>query len=499
MILLLFLSVGFPSYYLIEQFQHSFHERSISLLNSALDIAVGGLMNCMNSQGKKNIPAIVKRVSANDGIEHVRIFDKAGMILFSSDSTEVSKHILQVSPRTNFEKERRVEYDDMGMYSAAEPIFNKEGCERCHDTDDMGMYSAAEPIFNKEGCERCHDTDDEIIAYLGIDTEISDVEKQYYTSTLQSFYFGLTLFAVIFFLFYFLFNHLINEPLGRFIKALDQVERGNLDVRLPAIRNDEFGTIDTHFNDMVYNLDESKQRIEELHQEQLQHANKLVTLGELTAEIAHEINNPTAILSTRIDYLQMEIEDNPELKEYQDDVNVIMKQVERISKITGNILRYSKKLSTDFKRINILPIIEESVSILNPKLKKKNISLNKSFEDVPIFIQADEIQIEQLLINLIGNASDAVEQNGIIEVEIIGTNSGMVELSIIDNGPGMNKEVMDQIFSPFFTTKEGDKGTGLGLYICQNICKNHNAELKCISSVSKGTTFTIIFNNMQVA
>lgn len=285
--------------------------------------------------------------------------------------------------------------------------------------------------------------------------------------------------------------------MGQFIKALDNVEKGNLNVRLPAIRNDEFGKIDKHFNTMVENLDKSNTKIQELHHEQLQHANKLVTLGELTAEIAHEINNPTAILSTRADYLHLEAEDNPDLKDYSEDIDVILKQSERISKITSNILRYSKKLSTDFKRINLISIIEESISIINPKLKKKNIVLQKSFNGKGIYIRGDEVQIEQLLINIIGNASDAVDFRGIIELDVIELDGGMTELSIKDNGPGMTKEISDQIFSPFFTTKEADKGTGLGLYICKNICKNHNAEIKCISSVGKGTTFTIIFNNVQ--
>jgi signal transduction histidine kinase len=196
---------------------------------------------------------------------------------------------------------------------------------------------------------------------------------------------------------------------------------------------------------------------------------------------------------SRADYLQMGTSQNPALKKYHEDVEVVINQISKISKITGNILKYSKKLPKKFMRIDLQEITEESLQILGPRLNKKNITVKKKFITSDATIFGDATQMEQVFTNLVNNAIDAIDGDGQLVIGIDRNGNNQVIWYLIDNGCGMNDQIREQIFSPFFTTKSANKGTGLGLYIVKNICKNHNAEIICKSEPDKGTTFEIHF------
>ena len=249
---------------------------------------------------------------------------------------------------------------------------------------------------------------------------------------------------------------------------------------------------------MVNKLKESKIKIEEMHAEQLQRADRLVTLGELTAEMAHDINNHTAIIMSRADYLNLETETEKKIRDYSDDINAILYQSTQVSKITGNVLKHSKKYPKLKQKIELEGTITECLNILNPLITKNNISVTKSFSDSKLIISGDQLDIEQAVMNLLTNAIDAIETDGRIEISADKNNYGRIILSIKDNGCGIEPSVINQIFQPFFTTKNIEKGTGLGLYIVKKICDNHSAEIFCDSEPGKGTTFKIYFKGNNV-
>jgi two-component system NtrC family sensor kinase len=304
---------------------------------------------------------------------------------------------------------------------------------------------------------------------------------------------AIAMLVILFFGFYYIFNHFIRKPLLRFRKALDQVDEGNLNISLPAEKDNEIGVLEGHFNQMVKNLKDSNDQIEAFHFEQLQRADKMVTLGELAAEMAHEINNPAGIVMSRADYLQMMMRKNPADPAYMEDLEVILKQVEKISNITGNILKYSKKLPKNFQSLDLIPVIEDSLSLLGPRLNKKKIKVRTIYQVDKAAISGDPVQMEQVLTNLINNAIDAMDPDDLLSISVSRDDRGLV-LVVEDTGAGMDEETEQNIFSPFFTTKTGDKGTGLGLYIVKNILKNHGAAITCRSEAGTGTSFEIIFS-----
>jgi signal transduction histidine kinase len=359
--------------------------------------------------------------------------------------------------------------------------------------EEKNIYSTTIPIENKPSCQKCHD---EIpnIAYLDLDTDLTRAEINFYTGSVHIIFLAIAVIIILFLGFYFLFNHFINKRLANFIAALDKVEAGNLSVHIAIKNKDEFGLLEGHFNRMVKHLRKSQDKIEELHSEQLQRADKLVTLGELAAEMAHEINNPAGIIMSRADYLQMESQKIQGFQKYYEDLGVILKQTERISKITGNILKYGRKKPQEFRPFDLRQSVESSINILEPRFAKKEIKIIKQYAEDACNLTGDPQQIEQILINLINNAIDAMSDFGELTIIIAKNDANDCQLNVRDTGEGIDEHLLKNIFSPFYTTKAPERGTGLGLYIVRNICKNHGADIDCQSSVGEGTTFTITFH-----
>ena len=465
------LSVGIPTYFLIMQFRENFSQRSKVMLEITLDTFLAGLDDAMMLGEQKRIQHIIEKVSLIESVEHLRVFDMSGNIHFSTDTNEVGKEMKIVAP-----------------HHVREPLDQK----KVFMLRDQDIYSVTVPIENKPECQNCHG-DQPIIAYLDIDTDLTRAEINFYTGSVHIIFLAIAIIIILFFGFYFLFNFFINRPLGSFKRALKEVRNGNLNTRLPAKKEDEIGILEDHFNHMVTNLRESKEKIDELHFEDLQRADKLVTLGELAAEMAHEINNPAGIIMSRADYMQMDSKNDSRLKNYSEDLDVIINQVRKISTITSSILKYSKKLPEDYSRIDLKEVCEESLKILAPRITKNGIIVKKEYDSKNTMIQGDATQMEQVITNIINNALDAMDNDGVLTIGIKDLDNDRISCFIRDSGYGMEKTIREQIFSPFFTTKSADTGTGLGLYIVKNICKNHNVEIKCESEAGKGTVFNLLF------
>jgi len=467
------LAVGIPTTFLINQFRDNFDQRSKIMLESTLDVVNSCLRNAMLLGRQKNIPTILKNISKNKSVDHIRIIDLNGIIKYASNSLEIGQNIMSIDPghlsRKALKDKKEIKIENDRIYSVTSAIENEAICQDCHA--DAG----------------------DILAYLDVDTDLTQAEVYFYTGSTHMIFLAIAIVIVMFLGFYFIFNRMINKPLDQLQKAMDKVESGDLDVRLPAKKSDEIGQLEGHFNHMVQNLKTSKQEIDELHFEQLKRADKLVTLGELAAEMAHEINNPAGIVMSRTDFIQMDSKKYPQLQRYDEDFDVIFSQIKKISKITGNILKYSKKLPKEFQKANLKTISEDALNFLGPRLAKKKITVEKQYQTKHPEIIGDPTQLEQVFTNLVNNAVDAMDYEGKITITFADVDSDRILWSIKDTGSGMDQSTQELIFSPFYTTKSATKGTGLGLYIVKNICKNHNAEITCESVPGQGTMFKILF------
>lgn len=473
-IIIIVLSIGIPVGFLLNQFSKNFHDRSVIMVGAAIDLMIFGLNNSMMKGDEKNVQNIVEQIGKNKSIKHIRIIDSEGIIKYAIHFDEIGKHIDIVEPGHLKTKLKNIIARKISL------------------NENTNTYTAIQPIIMEKRCQSCHS--EKINSFLDVDTDLTKAEVKFYTGYFHMIFLAFALLLILAFSFYFIFNKFINKPLGNFILALSEVEKGNLNLNLPVKSKDEFSILNYHYNRMVNELKYSRGKIDEMHLDQLQRADKMVTLGELTASMAHDINNHSAIIMSRADYLLYEAENNKSLSAYIDDLNVVNNQIEKISKITGNILKHSKKSAKTFSNFDLVKLVETCTEMLEPLIKKRKTTLLKNFKISEAIIFGDPNQIEQVVLNLISNSMDAIKENGIINVMINLSEENKIQLKISDNGIGIDQESLEKIFSPFYTNKDSGKGTGLGLYIVQNICKNHNAEIICESKINEGTTFTITFN-----
>jgi signal transduction histidine kinase len=424
-------------------------------------------------QGNKNIQDISTTLGSLENVQHIRIFNDNGVIKYASKTNEIGKNISEIDPE-------HILLKNLDQTSV-----------RLVGRNDA--YSISEPIINEEGCQSCHGVDNKTIAFLDLDTHLTKAETVFFTGSYHFLFLGIALVLILTIGLYLIFTQLIIKPLTGLNRALKIVEEGNLEINMPTKRNDEIGKVYKRFNLMLQKLKSSKEKIEELHFDQLQRADRLTTLGELTSQVAHEVNNHAAVIMSRTDFLEMEISRQPDLDSYKEDLNTILDQTNKISAITKNLLRHSKQSTSNKEKIDLGKTIDHSIFILQPLLKKKKIVCSFKSEIQNCIVIADELQIEQVMTNLILNAADAVDEDGKIDVSLTSDNENRPIIFIKDNGQGIEPDAIDKIFSPFYTSKSQGKGTGLGLYIVQNICKSHDIDIKCDSDLGTGTTFRLLF------
>ncbi|MFH1877195.1 MAG: PAS domain S-box protein [Candidatus Omnitrophota bacterium] len=219
----------------------------------------------------------------------------------------------------------------------------------------------------------------------------------------------------------------------------------------------------------------------------IEESQRLAQLGKLAADVAHEVNNPITIISGRAQLSLMEESDYDEAKK---NFKIIIDQCELARSIVKRLLLFSKPAKRDFKEININDCIDLVAGLLDQQFVRLRIRIEKDLCPSISPVKADEKQIQEVFMNLMINAADAMPEGGTI---IISTSEseGFLKVSLRDTGCGISPGDMKKIFDPFFTTKE--KGTGLGLSMCYGIVKEHNGELVFYSEPGKGTTANIIF------
>lgn len=229
--------------------------------------------------------------------------------------------------------------------------------------------------------------------------------------------------------------------------------------------------------------DITDQKEKELLEKQLLQSDKLATVGQLAAGVAHEINNPLGNISLYTQMLLKKTADDAT----KDKLMVINNEANRAANIVKGLLDFARQSELKLSHIDINKEIGKVLGILKPQLN--DIKVNTALAPLPLIL-ADGGQIQQVMMNLLKNSIQSITEKGKIMVKTRAKDNN-VEISISDNGCGIPKENLDKIFDPFFTTKEQGKGTGLGLSISYGIIKRHNGSMEVKSEVGEGTTFII--------
>ncbi len=228
---------------------------------------------------------------------------------------------------------------------------------------------------------------------------------------------------------------------------------------------------------------------------QLLQASKMAAIGELAAGVAHEINNPAAIISGTAEQLEFIIEGSgdraDDLKEtLLRHVSMIREQATRCKRITQGLLNFARGTEVHTTDVNVARLVRETVALVeNRALSEKKRIETRLPDDLPA-LQADPHQLEQVFLNLVNNALDAVDENGVVTIQAR-TERKSIIVEVADNGSGIAEEDLKRVFDPFFTNKPVGKGTGLGLSICFGIVERMNGRITVESTPGCGSTFTV--------
>jgi two-component system NtrC family sensor kinase len=282
----------------------------------------------------------------------------------------------------------------------------------------------------------------------------------------------------------------ISRPVGHLVSAVHEIARGSYDRPIQVHAQDEIGYLASAFEQMrgslrlhLAGLAEEKAHLEEANLRLKETQQQTV---HLTARVAHEVNNPLAIIKTAIRIIRKQTHEN-DLADT--NLQVIEEEINRVARIIKEIHAFSRPIHPD-QSVDVNTVLLSLQSILEYSLDEKQIELRMVLEpELPqVHLSADHLK--QVILNLVRNAEDSMPSGGQLVMQTARSEKG-VALSIADTGCGISEEYLDRLFDPFFTTKETERGMGLGLAVSFGIIRRANGNIEVESEVGKGTTFHI--------
>ncbi len=455
---------------------------------------------------KDEVHLSIIRIAQAPGVAGVRIYDKQGTIIFSADTGEIGR-------RVDMQAEACVVCHDRSEPLRSVPassrvrIYRSPGGGRV-----LGLVSS---INNQAECSSapCHAHSptqtvlgvlDVMMSLEGADEQLADMRRQTVLWTLLMVAIvGLTTAVFIY--------RVVRVPVSRLIAGTERVARGDLDTRIHIGTRNQIGRLAESFNRMTEDLGRARseltewseklerkvvEKTEELGQahRQIVHMEKMASLGKLSATVAHELNNPLAGILNYSKLVGRCLKDDgpkdderPEVMRYLD---LIQKESRRCGDIVRNLLLFARPAGGEFALQHVNPILERAAMLVHHHTQIAGIRM----DTVPIEgndqLVCDADQLQQALVALLVNAVEAMPQGGSLTLRAE-EDEASVRLSVADTGIGMTPDVQARIFEPFFSTKDGKTGVGLGLAVVYGIVQRHGGRIDVESSVGRGTTFTV--------
>lgn len=465
--------------------------------------------HAMNADHRESAYEIMQSIAGNQGIDRIRIFNKEGRVMFSTvtgDERQVDK---------------RAEACYM-CHASDQPLVRLETPERSRvfaGPDGRRKLAMVTPIYNESSCSRaeCHAHPPEITVLgvldvsLGldrVDAELAAVRQNVMITT----GFHVLLVGILIVLFT---RRFVDRPIEELIVGTRAVSEMKLEEPLKLPRSGELGALARSFETMRERLKEAVDEINhftqtletrvqertrqlEVAHQRLVQTDRLASLGQLSASVAHEINNPLSGVLNLSVLIQRIIGENgipperlPEVRRYLEQIS---HETARVGKIVSDLLAFSRRTTPHRVPGDLQRIVASLVSIIGHKFELMGVALEVRLPNGLPPIPCDPSQIQQVLVNLLMNAAEASAGKPNAHVRLNAEADEVAQrltIRVQDNGEGMTSDLASKIFDPFFTTKGEGKGVGLGLAVVYGIIEAHHGTIDVQSAVGQGTTVTV--------
>jgi len=447
---------------------------------------------------------IMRTIGAQEGIERVRVFNKEGLILFSTEEREVHRVV---------DKQAEACY---ACHAAQAPLEHLDLPKRSRIFAGAGgrVLGLITPIYNERGCAGagCHSSPEakRVLGVLDISISLARADREIAAISRRAAWVAGGTVVLVLALIGVLIRGSVARPVAALVEGTERVAAGNLEGVIPVHGRDELGALAASFNEMTAALARARaqvaglvdtlehrvaERTRELEaaQAQLIQSEKLASLGQLAASIAHEINNPLTGVLTYARLLARRLAtDLPEgegRQAAQRQLALVERETERCCAIVRNLLQFARQREPKVEPVDVNGVVGEALSLVGNRLSIQGIELDRRLAPLPE-VPADAGQLRQVFVNILLNACEAMGPGGEMTVRSRVSPAGDgVEVAIADTGPGIPPENLARIFDPFFTTKE--KGTGLGLSVAYGIVQRHGGRIDVRSRPGEGTAMTV--------
>jgi hypothetical protein len=451
-------------------------EEKVRALADAID---GGIQVAMREGHTTEVQRLLEAMARDPDIEQIVILDDRGRIRQASkrdlvgrivDRDRLSRYLTQTGSTVT------------GRYENGELI-----------------QSVVKKIRNRAECRTCHGATAESLGTLQLDMSFRQTQGQIaemqHTALWTVLLAGLVLAAGA----AVLMTRLVDRRIARLADAMARVEAGDLGVRAVPGGQDELGQLAENFNTMVDRLSVARQEIETYHRQRLARAERLASLGELAASLAHEIKNPLAGIAGAVRVMADELPGTDQRKEIMEE---ILDQVHRLDKTVQDLLAFARPATPALVPCDVHQVLDRVLILLAQDPAARTVRIVRAYDtDLPP-VDADGKQLGQVFLNLLLNAVQAMPDGGQITLQtalrgVNGTdgsgfaaNGQAVEVRLCDTGPGIPAHLVSEVFTPFFTTKP--RGAGLGLSICRRIVEDHGGRIEVESPTGQGATFRVV-------
>ena len=280
------------------------------------------------------------------------------------------------------------------------------------------------------------------------------------------------------------------RPVRDLVRASGQWAKGDFDHQVMITRKDEIAKLGETFNFMASSLKERDEKLREYADQQIMKSERLATLGQLAAGVAHEINNPLGTISI---YAQMVLDElGKDDDSCRESLAVVMKQTDRAGRIVKDLLEFARQSEPEMRKLNINDVLRKAAAIITHPAELQNTRLVTNLTEGLPDTQGDSDKLQQVFVNIMLNALHAMHEGGELNLGTRIDKSGeFIEIEISDTGCGISPEHLGRLFDPFFSTKSTGEGTGLGLSVSLGIVQKHNGIIDVKSKVGEGSTFIV--------